>query len=137
MIARWKKLGREQKGASLVELALVLLLLMLMIMGIVDLGRAFTNLMILTNASREGARYASHFPTDSAGIIEATRSAAENSGINPNDMVITITGLGATRGQPIRVTTAYDFQMFLGGLVGINAPLVLQTHTEMVVFGLD
>ena len=136
-MARWKNLRREQRGASLVELALVLPLLLLLVMGIVDLGRAFNNLMIITNASREGARYASRFPADSNGIIASTRREAENSGINPDDIGVTITGLGASSGQPIKVTTTYSFQMFLGGLIGINTPLPLQAHTEMIVFGLD
>ncbi|NLG49997.1 MAG: pilus assembly protein [Chloroflexi bacterium] len=137
MLAKWRKLGHEQRGASLVELALVLMLLLLMVMGIVDLGRAFNDQIVLTNACREGARYASRFPADSAGIIEVTRRAAEGNGIDPDAIEVTITGLGASEGQPIRVTTAYDFQMSLGGLVGINTPIVLRTHTEMVVFGLD
>jgi Flp pilus assembly protein TadG len=137
MMARWNSLRHAQRGASLVELALVLFLLTLMLMGIVDFGRAFNNLMIISSAAREGARYASRFPADSTGIIAVARRAAENSGINPDDMDVTITGLGASGGQPIRVTTTYNFQMSLGALIGIHTPLVLQTHTEMIVFGLD
>ena len=136
MRARWKNLRREQRGASLVELALVLPLFMLMIAGIVDLGWAFNNFMIITNASREGARYASHFPSDSVGIIRVTRQEAEDSGINPADITVTITGLGASGGQRIRVTTAYGFRTILGGFIGIDT-LPLQAYTEMVVFGLD
>jgi len=49
---------RSERGQSLVELALVLPLLILLLMGIADLGRAFYSYIEITNAAREGARYA-------------------------------------------------------------------------------
>ncbi|MFW6136197.1 MAG: TadE/TadG family type IV pilus assembly protein, partial [Chloroflexota bacterium] len=47
---------RRQRGASLVELALVLFILLLILAGIVDFGRVFNHYVVITNASREGAR---------------------------------------------------------------------------------
>jgi len=125
-----------ERGAALVEMALVLGLLLLLVMGIVDLGRAYNNYMIITNASREGARYGSRYPNDGPGIISATRTEATNSGILPTDIRVTITCLNAPTGQPIRVETAYDFDTIMGGLIGVNT-LTLRASTEMVVFGFD
>lgn len=45
-----------QRGAALVEFALVLPLLLIVIAGIVDFGFAFQRYEVVTNAAREGAR---------------------------------------------------------------------------------
>jgi len=46
----------SEKGASLVEFALVLPLLLLLVFGIIEFGLLMYNKAMLTNASREGAR---------------------------------------------------------------------------------
>jgi len=135
-MTEWKRMRSQEQGSSLVELALVLFVLVLLVMGVVDFGRAFHDYIVITNASREGARYASRFPDDSVGITSATRQEAANSGLAPAELAVGITGLGATAGQPIRVTTTYNFQTFLGGFVG-RPNLTLRNATEMVVFGID
>lgn len=57
----------SQKGAALVEFAVILPLLLLIVFGIVEFGFIFYNQAILTNASREGARRAIVFETNSDG----------------------------------------------------------------------
>jgi Flp pilus assembly pilin Flp len=51
------RLIRRNSGAAAVEFALVLSVLVMLVMGMVDLGHAFYLKQIITNASREGARY--------------------------------------------------------------------------------
>jgi Flp pilus assembly protein TadG len=50
---------RSERGAALVEFALVLPLLLVVIAGIVDFGFLFQRYEVVTNAAREGARLAS------------------------------------------------------------------------------
>jgi Flp pilus assembly protein TadG len=50
---------RGERGAALVEFALVLPLLLVVIAGIVDFGFLFQRYEVVTNAAREGARLAS------------------------------------------------------------------------------
>ena len=50
-----RPLGAD-RGASAVELAIVLPVLLLVLGGIIDFGRAFTTQMAVTQAAREGAR---------------------------------------------------------------------------------
>ena len=50
-------LGSE-RGAELVEFAIVLPLLLLVTMGIIDFGFMFQRYVVLTNAAMEGARVA-------------------------------------------------------------------------------
>jgi Flp pilus assembly protein TadG len=49
---KWK----DDRGATIVEFAIVLPLVLLLIFGIIDFGLLIYNKQILTNASREGAR---------------------------------------------------------------------------------
>ena len=134
------RLGNGERGQSLVEMAIVLPLLLLILAGAVDLGRAFNNYIIVTNASREGARFASRLPLDSTGILNATKQEAANSGITLTDSQITVVPTpppppgGIPAGAPIRVSITYPFSTIMGGLVGAET-ITLTASTEMVVFG--
>lgn len=68
---------KRQKGAAVVEFAVILPLLLLILFGIVEFGFLLYNQAMLTNASREGAR---------AGIVAQTprRSTAYITGIVNN-----------------------------------------------------
>lgn len=57
------------RGASLVEFALILFALVLLLFGIVDWGLYFFNRQVITNATREGAR---------AGIVSREVRLTEN-----------------------------------------------------------
>jgi Flp pilus assembly protein TadG len=52
------KLLRNSRGQAMAEMAIVLPILILLLMGMVDLGRIFHSYLVITNASREGARKA-------------------------------------------------------------------------------
>ena len=49
---------KNERGQAMVELALVLPVLLLLLMGIVEFCRVFHSYLVITNASREGARVA-------------------------------------------------------------------------------
>ena len=51
-------MGRRERGAVAVEMAIILPLLLLVVGGIVDFGRLLFTQNIVTNAAREGARSA-------------------------------------------------------------------------------
>jgi Flp pilus assembly protein TadG len=54
----------SERGAAIVEFALVLPLLMALVFGIVTSGSALNDKQSLTHAAREGARYGARLPTD-------------------------------------------------------------------------
>jgi Flp pilus assembly protein TadG len=54
----------RERGASLVEFALVLPLLLMIVLGLVSAGAAYNLKITLTHAAREAARYAAILPTD-------------------------------------------------------------------------
>jgi Flp pilus assembly protein TadG len=62
----WRKL-RECDGAVLVESAIGLGVLVLFILGIIEFGFLWYQKQVVTNASREGARYGVTYQTTSSG----------------------------------------------------------------------
>lgn len=133
-IAKWRL--PEERGANLVEMALVTGLLLLLLMGVADFGRAFNNYIIITNAAREGARYASRYPHLPDQIRAATIREAADSGVTLAGGDITIVGLNAGPGSPIEVRVEYQFPTIMGGLIGLE-DLTLRSRTQMVIFGGD
>jgi hypothetical protein len=128
---------RGEDGSQLVEMALVLFLLLLLLAGVVDVGRAFHHYMIITNASREGARYASRFPLDQGGIDAAVKNEVTFSDVDPDRLSISYPlGLGNASGDPIAVEVALNLPTIIGGIIG-QGDLTLSSRTDMVVFGLD
>ena len=121
-----RRVAGNEHGANLIEMALVIMLLLLILAGVVDLGRAFYSYIAITNAAREGARYASHVPHLTSGIRAATRDEAANSGITLADDQITIdpdpAGFPAAAGSPVRVEVEYDVRTIMGEACGAGEP---------------
>ena len=82
---------RSERGASLVEFAIVLPLFLLLIGGMVDFGRAFYTKVMLTNAAREGARSAMYSGTASNTCARAFRAAGADPTKCPTTPSLTVT----------------------------------------------
>ncbi len=67
---------REECGASLVELAVMLPLFLLLLFGAVDFGRAYYLAEEVAGAARAGAEYGAENPTDTTGITKAATDDA-------------------------------------------------------------
>jgi Flp pilus assembly protein TadG len=125
-----RRLG--ERGAAAVEMALVMPILVLFIGGIIDFGRAFMSQVILTNAAREGTRWALY--TDNAAsvrstVVNRTVAAADVDPSSPAaaDFTITIvttttsgatsTDVGCTpvNADRVKVTVTRDFDWLLLG----------------------
>lgn len=63
---------RSERGAELVEFALVLPFMLLCCLGVIEFGRAYYTYNILAKAVRDGARFASADSITSAGAISTT-----------------------------------------------------------------
>ena len=61
---------RSERGAELIEFALVFPILLLVVLGIVDFGFLFQRMEVVTNAAREGARIAV-LPGYATGDVQA------------------------------------------------------------------
>lgn len=134
------RLGAEQRGSNLVEMAMGLLVMVLLLAGVMDLGRVFNNYIIVTNASREGARRASRFadPVDDAYVKQAAIDEATNSGITlgAGNISVIRDPRGPTPGLPITVTVDYSMPTIMSGVLG-RADLPMRGSSTMVVYGIQ
>jgi Flp pilus assembly protein TadG len=121
----------REAGQSLVETALMLPALVLLLVIVVDAARAYDALIVLTNAVREGARYASLEPIpDAAAIQLLVVEDVQGSGTNITHMEAFTTenvameeGTSTVSGQEtgiVTVTATYEFPLWFGGLVGLS-----------------
>ena len=69
----------REAGQSTVELALALPLLLLIVLGLVDLGRAYSVAATLGNAAREAAIFAARNPNASA--VDVAQRACDETGL--------------------------------------------------------
>lgn len=60
---------RDERGATIVEFALVAPVLILVVLACLDFGRALNAYVTVANASREGARYVAVHPDATAATI--------------------------------------------------------------------
>jgi hypothetical protein len=58
---------RSERGAIAVEFAIIFPILMVLVFGIIDFGHAWYMRHMMSDASREGARYATRYKTDATG----------------------------------------------------------------------
>jgi hypothetical protein len=117
-------------GQALVEWAVAIVVLYLCLAG-VDFGRAYSAYIGLTNAAREGARYAVLLPNASDAEIRA-KVRAEQPALGVTDAMVTVDRSLSDRRT---VIIAYPFIPFtpLVGRLGDGTTLTLRTWAAMPV----
>ena len=118
-----------------VEFALFLPVLVLLLFGIVEFSLLLFNKQILTNASREGARFGIIAGHDSSSIIaEVNKYCAGNlisfeSAATPET---TVTGALGSFGNDLTVTVTYDYDfLFLANLGFSTVTLTAESVMKM------
>ena len=129
-------------GAAAVEFALVFSILVMVLAGIIDFGHAWYMQQVITNASREGARYGIIYKTNTSGIritpsaLSPTISSYLLTTYNlptllPADASpnITVSGAGytsITKGDPLEVKVTATKTWFI---VSVFVPGMANTQT--------
>ncbi|MCS6805906.1 MAG: pilus assembly protein [Acidobacteriota bacterium] len=103
---RWR-----QRGQSLAEFGLLAPVAILMIAGLIDVGRLAVSEHIIRAASREFAHLATVSDLSNAEIRTKVIQRIQSMGIDPNDVVITVTGANGAAGQPAQVTLNYRVEL--------------------------
>ena len=80
--------GRGQEGAVAVEFAIVLPFLMLLVFGIIDFGHYWYMAHMMSDASREGARYGTRYVTYFDSAKGTVRTLPKNLSPNVSDHVL-------------------------------------------------
>jgi hypothetical protein len=125
--------AKSERGAELIEFALVFPMLLLLVLGMVDFGFLFQRYEVLTNAAREGARIAVLPGYSAADVQSRVCNYIQGGGIPvtgscptptnpvipvPSNVTITLPS-GATVAAK-RVTITYtNSYLFLGPIAGM------------------
>jgi len=129
----WRKGGRwGERGSNLIEFALTLPLLLWIMFGVFDLGRAVFAQNVISNAAREGARYAIIYPEDTDGIVQRVEAAAF--GLDLNDLAVEVNSTLTT----VTVSVTYSFTAvtpLIGILLGEGGTMTLQAASTMNIEG--
>jgi len=129
MVKQLLRRGRAERGAELIELALVLPILLLMFAAIVDFALMFQRYLVLNNAAREGARIAvlpGYTQTDVENrVTQYVRQGMITDKASPKTVLVTvyIEPPGATPAFPaaqVTVTMTHTYLLMgpVSGLMG-------------------
>jgi Flp pilus assembly protein TadG len=123
--------SRRRRGASAVELALVLPVLSLLFVFAVDFARLYYYYSIVTNSARNGALYASGTSTDQQESVFSSctdAALAEDAyKLNPQP---TVTSTPSSDGSSVLVTVTYPFTTIIT-YPGIPNPINLTRTVQM------
>ncbi len=122
--------SRNQKGQALVETALVLPVILAMVLGIFGFGRIFNAQLVITNASREGARLGALGRSDTK-IKEAVTKYLSGAALTEPTAQVTIERTTGTEAE-VTVRLSYPFQTVFA-LPGVPNPLYLKSSAVMRV----
>jgi Flp pilus assembly protein TadG len=105
----------DQRGATIVEAALVIPIFLMFIIGILEFGRAYNEYQVLTNAAREACRFAVAPAAGNGGSLPGTAAVQQ---------VATdwLNSAGVTPSAPATVTTV-SCGTFTNPITGSLQPL--------------
>ncbi|MET4589093.1 TadE/TadG family type IV pilus assembly protein [Arthrobacter sp. 754] len=106
---------RKERGAVAVEMAIVLPLLLLILLGIIEFGRALNVQVSLTQAAREGARYAAIHHSEAGLDVSGTALAAAPA-LAGLGVTVTNNATSCTSGANVTVTTKVTLSSMTGFL---------------------
>ncbi len=114
---------RNERGAELIEFAMVTPVLLLMMFGICDFGLLFQRYQVLTNAAREGARLRAlpgYTCDDVTARVNAYTTAAGIPVTPVTNCAIESVTAGGRTFNVVRVTVTYTHPFaFVGPLMGL------------------
>ena len=133
---------KNQKGAAVVEFALIAVLLFWLLFGIIEFSICLYDKQMITNASREGARYGILADSPKKTIPEIKQKVKDyarqylvtfsSDKLEDDDISIARTGSGSSFGDDLTVTVNYQYNFlvlprFVDGLLGnIKATTVMK-----------
>lgn len=130
------RFARDESGAALVEFAIISTVLMILMFGIIDFGRALYTKNSLTNAAREGGRYAAVILNPQANMtaiqdtVIAHMSPLGGATLTRDEVSVVFNEV-AGKLQSVTTTIDYPFEPItpIARLVGLD-PLTLRASAQ-------
>jgi Flp pilus assembly protein TadG len=136
----FRRFARQQRGQSLIEVALMVPLLLLVVVGIVDVGRIYVSKTSVTNAAREAAALAARDPQASKDSI--CQRARDELGIGGGSCSTPELTVACTRGgapcqfvsdlDPWHDTTAREPLAYTAGQGGADVTITVTYRITLV-----
>lgn len=127
MLRAFKQHLTCQKGQSLVEFALVLPVFIVILFGIIEFGRIWETVNVMTSAAREGARIAAIYGSGSTTASQTALNVLADAQIEN----ATVSIEGPTAADEIIVTVTVTYASLTGSLVPGVGALTLTRSTTM------
>ncbi len=123
--------GSDERGAALIEFALVLPVLLVLLFGIIEASWAFGQQNDVRHGAREGARLAAvdHGDVTTIGLEVCDRMDVVYPASNPT-ITLTPTSADSTRGGLATINVRTNFDSLTGFLDGIFGSLQLESSVE-------
>jgi len=129
---------RSDRGAELIEFAVVMPILLLIVAGIIDFGMMFRTYEAVENAAREGARVGvlpGYADVDVQNRVDAYLTAAGLSGTHTTTVqnVTVATTAGTFTARSVTLSYTYNFVVLPGfgtnfGSINLKARSVMRTE---------
>jgi hypothetical protein len=130
-LSRRSRRARGERGASLVEFALIIPIVLGLVFGIVEFGMAFNNYISIRQGIREGARQAvvANFGTNSSCTTTGGSPSTETKEL----MCLTKdrAGLGSTKDADLRVSVSFPNGYTVGNSVIICSEYPANSVTKL------
>lgn len=144
-IRRWLAVARQESGANVIEMAFIAMFLFVLIAGVVDLGGAYQNYIVVINSSREGARLYARVPctsTNHVAVKSAVITAAQGEAVASNVVVpagnITLApdpgSACPAPGATVQVTVQVNYETLMGQFWGATT-FPIRARTSMMSYG--
>lgn len=135
------RLQRNERGQSLVELAISLTVIMILLAGAVDFSMAYFSFSAMQDAAQEGALYGSINPTDTAGITTRVRNASSNPVDLSDSSLVTVNVVtnpvsNPCEGDEVTVSVIYDYPIsmpFIGTFIGSQTIRLNASVTDTIL----
>ena len=115
----------RERGAALVEFALVLSILVMILFGIIEFGRAYQVQLSVTHASREGVRVLA-VTQDPAEAVAATMGAAGSLDLAALQVEPGICTPGEATQLRVAYPVSYDIPLFGSATLTLTSTAVMQ-----------
>jgi len=132
---------KNRRGATILEMAIVLPLLLILVFGVIEYSWMFLKAGQISNAAREGARYA--ILLDITSLEQVTTSPSplvaslNNADISMDKVTVSSpTGVNVSVGQPVTIEILADYsQLKLIGFPLLPTPGTLRSSVTMLKEG--
>ena len=126
---------RRERGAALVEFAIVVPLLLLLVFGAMDIGRLYFTQVSLSEAAQEGALYATFEPGDHTLIRQRVVESLSDPNLSTDN--VSVLCPDGTTGDRIIVTVEKEvafiapyFRPGWGDTISLRAAVEGEIHTD-------